>query len=132
VATTAAAYPDFRRSHRGRIRNASSHSTLRTRIPSTCAALSTELCVCSEHTTTSRPVASRAAVNAVSVEVGRRVLDVTVPPVREAEQLRHPVEHQGPRARSRRGRSANRIAVELSVAASSSARIAGSDELVAK
>ncbi len=64
---------------------------------------------------------------------GRRgVLDVPVPARRAARAARRPSRAPRPRARSTAGAVRHRIATELSVAASSSARIAGSDELVAK
>ena len=52
-----------------RIRSSSSTGALRSSMPSIRAALSTEECACSEQTTTFRPVASRAAISAASVDV---------------------------------------------------------------
>ena len=67
VATTAATPSSWRAS--GRIRNCSSTVTFRSSMPSIRAALSTEECACSEHTTTSRPVTCLATIRAASVEV---------------------------------------------------------------
>ncbi len=130
VATTAAA-SDRSPSASARIRNPESLGTTRICIPSIRAAFRTDECAWSEHTTTSRPVASRAAISAAIVEV-------------EAVSSMCPCHPDGspsscatqssttPSSSVAAGAVRHRIATELSVAASSSARIAGSDELVAK
>ena len=104
---------------------------MRSSMPSMRAALSAPECACSEQSTTSRPVASRAAMIAASVDV-------------EALSSMCPCQPRGSPSSSAAqssttasssvaaGAVRHRNATELSVAASSSARIAGSAELVAK
>ena len=113
------------------MRSSSSTGTLRSSIPSIRASFSTEECACSEQTTTLRPVTWRAAMSAASVEV-------------EAVSSMWPCQPSG-RPSSCRTQSATRssssveagdarqtIATWFNAAASSSARIAGSDEVTAK
>ena len=100
-------------------------------MPSIRASFSTEEWACSEHTTRSRPVATRAAIIAASVEV-------------EAVSSMWPCQPLGrprscavqssttPSSSVAAGAVRHRMATELSVAASSSARIARLEELVAK
>ncbi len=114
-----------------RIRNSSSVGTLRSFIPSIRAAFSTDECACSEQTTVERPVASRAAMIEARVEV--EALSSMWPcqplgrPSRSATQS-----STTPSSSVEAGAVRHRMATELSVAASSSARIAGSEALVAK
>ena len=91
----------------------------------------TELCACSEHSTRSRPVASRAAISAAIVAI-------------EALSSMWPCQPAGspsscatqssttPSSSVAAGAVRHRIETELSAAASSSATIAGSEEPVAK
>jgi hypothetical protein len=130
VATTTAASDRFPSSSTRR-RNSASHGTLRRRIPSIRAAFSTEECACSEHTTRSRPVASRAAISAARVEV--EALS-SMCPCHPAGSPTKSATHSSTTASSsvEAGAVRQRMATELRVAASSSARIPGSEALVAK
>ena len=95
------------------------------------AALSTDEWACSEQTITLRPVASRAAMIAVSVEV--EALSSMCPCQPDGSPSRSATQSSTtPSSSVAAGAVRHRIAIELSVAASSSARIAGSDELHAK
>jgi len=104
---------------------------LRSSIPSIRASFSTEECACSEQATTLRPVTCRAAISAASVEV-------------EAVSSMWPCQPSGSPSSCRNqsatlssssveaGDARQTIATWFSAAASSSARIAGSDEVTAK
>ena len=95
------------------------------------AALSTDECACSEQTTTLRPVTCRAAISAASVDV-------------EAVSSMCPCQPSGSPSSCRTqstvrssssveaGEARQRIAFCCIAAASSSARIPGSDAVIAK
>ena len=124
VATTAATSSSSSTS--ARMRSSSSTGTLRSSIPSMRAAFSTDECACSEQTTTLRPVTWRAAISAASVDVdavssmwpcqpsGRPSSCRTQSTVRSSSSVDA-------------GDARQRSATWFSVAASSSARIPGSD-----
>ena len=114
------------------MRNASSAGALRTSMPSMRAAFSTDECACSEQTTTLRPGRSPGrAASAASVEV--EAVSSMCPcqpggrPSSWATQSRT-VTSSSVEA----GEVRQRIATEFSVAASSSARIPGSEPVTAK
>ena len=113
------------------MRSSSSTGCLRSSIPSMRASFSTDECACSEQTTTLRPVTCRAAMSAASVEV-------------DAVSSMWPCQPSG-RPSSCRTQSATRSSSSVDAgearqtsatwfiaAASSSARIAGSDDVTAK
>jgi hypothetical protein len=113
------------------MRCSASAGAFRTSRPSSRAFFSTDECACSEQTTTLRPVASRAAISAASVEV-------------DAVSSMWPCQPSG-RPRSWRAQSTASSsssvaagaarqcsATELSVAVSSSARMPGYDAVTAK
>ncbi len=129
VATTTAA--PVRSSASRRSRYSSSVGTCRTSIPRIRAAFSTEECACSEQTTRRLPVASRAAASAASVDV-------------EAVSSMWPCQPEGrPSSCASQSRATSSSSVEAGavrqrkptefrVAASSSARIPGSDAVAGK
>jgi hypothetical protein len=93
--------------------------------------LATDEWVCSEQTTSLRPVASRAAIMAASVEVD--ALSSMWPCQSSGSPSNRAVQSSTtPSSSVDAGAVRHRIAIELSVAASSSARIPGSAALVAK
>ena len=95
-----------RRARRPQDENRESDAISRRVRPSIRAALATDECACSEQTTTSRPVASRAAISAAQRRGRGAVLDVAVPAAGQPEQLARPSRARRPRARSRPARCA--------------------------
>ena len=129
VATTAATSSSSSAS--ARIRNSSSEGTLRSSIPSIRAALSAAECACSEQTTTLRPVVCRAAIRAASVEV--EAVSSMCPCQPGGSPISCATQSQTRSSSSvDAGAVRQRKPTELSVAASSSARIPGSAPVVAK
>ena len=114
---------------RGRARRAqqsSSTGDCRKVEPRIFTAFSTDEWACSEATTTRSSGVLPRRGQRDKCRRRRGVLDVAVPAGRQAEQLRHPVEHD-PSSSVEAGDVRQRIAFWLIVAARSSARIAGSD-----
>ena len=104
---------------------------MRSRIPIIRAAFWTELWAWSEHSTSSRPVASRAAISAAIVEV--EALSSICPCQPSGSPSNFATQSSmTPSSSVAAGAVRHRIETELSAAASISARIAGSDEPVAK
>jgi hypothetical protein len=129
VATTAATSSSSSAS--GRMRYSPSTGSLRSSMPSIRAPFSTDEWACSEQATTSRPVAWRAAIRAASVDV--EALSSMCPchpsgrPTSWATQS-----STRPSSSVEAGAVRQRIATWLSAAASSSARIPGSDPVTEK
>ena len=117
----------------GRMRNSSSTGTLRSSSPSIRAAFSTDECACSEQTTTRASGCTCARPRArASVDVDAVSSMCPCQPSGQPEQLPRASRRRAARARSTPGEARQRIATWFSVAASSSARIAGSDAVIAK
>ncbi len=113
------------------MRSSASVGCLRSSIPSIRAALSTDECACSEQTTTLRPVTCRAAISAARVDVDAVSSMCPCQPSGSPSSWRTQSTVRSSSSVDA-GDACQRIATWFIVAASSSARMPGSDAVIAK